>query len=538
MTGFESILQTAGIALGTFVSEDLTCIGSGLMIRSGQLSWLVGLLGCTLGIFLGDVGLWLIGRTFGRRALAWAWVSKRLPAQRVTEVANWFDRRGWTTVLAARFLPGTRFPVYVAAGMLGRKSDRFLLWAFLAALLWTPLLVLLASILGEALATRLTWLFGASSIALVTAALILFLIARVTFISTSSVGRARLIATISRLWRWEFWPMWVFYIPLMPWIAWLSLRHRGFTTITAANPGIRPHGGIVGESKSAILARLPAEWIVSGAFLEPAPENRIAALQRLMAERSWNFPLVLKPDAGQRGAGVRLVRDVNAAIDYLRSHPEPILVQVYHPGPHEAGVFYYRMPGTEHGRIFSITDKVFPVLVGDGRSTIEELIWNHPRFRMQARTFLARLGPRAAEILRAGGEFRLTMAGNHCQGTLFRDGSQLITPALERAIDEIARQLDGFYFGRFDIRYADTEAFKAGREFSIVELNGVTSESTNIYDPSWSLLQAYRVLFQQWLLLFAIGAANRTRGIRVSSLWEVIADARRFYRQRASTQSD
>jgi hypothetical protein len=83
---------------------------------------------------------------------------------------------------------------------------------------------------------------------------------------------------------------------------------------------------------------------------------------------------------------------------------------------------------------------------------------------------------------------------------------------LERAVDAVARHFPGFCIGRFDVRYTDLEAFKAGRDFAIVELNGVTSESTNIYDPSWSLFAAYRTLFRQWSLLYRIGYANRQRG--------------------------
>src|SRR5262249_4680627 len=103
-------------------------------------------------------------------------------------------------------------------------------------------------------------------------------------------------------------------------------------------------------------------------------------------------------------------------------------------------------------------------------------------------------------------------AGNHCQGTMFRDGAHLITRELEQTIEKIARHFSGFFIGRFDVRYTDPIAFKAGCNFAIVELNGATSESTNIYDPSWSLCKAYRTLCRQWSLLYRIGIANRERG--------------------------
>jgi membrane protein DedA with SNARE-associated domain len=528
-------LHALAISAATLVSEDATCIGTGLLIHSEQLNWAVGLGACVLGIFLGDLGLWLAGRVFGRRVLAWRWVSARLPASRVEHWGQWFDRRGWTAVLAARFIPGTRLPVYVASGILGQRAGRFALWALLAALLWTPVLVLVVAALGDVVVAPMQRLLGAGWLAFAAALVVFWLLVRVGSLSATAIGRARLWARISRLWRWEFWPAWLFYIPLIPWLAYLALRHRGLGTPTAANPGIVPHSGVVGESKFEILSKLPPEWIVPSALIAPAAvAERVAALLRTITERGWAFPLILKPDAGQRGAGLRLVRDPEAAARYFNEHPQAVLAQAYHPGPFEAGIFYFRMPGEPTGRIFSVTDKQFPVLAGDGVSTVESLIWQHPRLRMQADTFLARMNGQASAILPVRERLPLTIAGNHCQGTLFRDGAHLITPALEEAVDAIARRFDGFYFGRFDVRYSNVNAFMAGHGFAIVELNGVTSESTNIYDPSWRLGRAYRVLFRQWALLFEIGAQNRRLGRPVSRLGAVLRDVRAHYRSRAA----
>ena len=43
-------------------------------------------------------------------------------------------------------------------------------------------------------------------------------------------------------------------------------------------------------------------------------------------------------------------------------------------------------------------------------------------------------------------------------------------------------------------------------------MNGVTSESTNIYDPGYGAWRAWRTLARQWQLVFEIGAANRAIG--------------------------
>jgi hypothetical protein len=324
--------------------------------------------------------------------------------------------------------------------------------------------------------------------------------------------------------------MWLFYAPVALWTTWLAFRHGGFRTVTAANPGM-PDGGVVGESKFDILARLPAEWTIPSSVLDPGPlGQRTRALEHVLRERAWTFPLVLKPDIGQRGTGVRLVRNVDEAAQYLSAMTSRVVVQRYHPGPFEAGVFYFRMPHWSRGRILTITDKHFPFIVGDGRSTIEDLVWRHQRYRMQARTFLVRFGSRRHEVPAAGHRVPLGIAGNHAQGTMFTDGRQMITPALEYRIDAIARQYDGFFIGRFDIRYTDRQRFMNGLDLAIVELNGATAECTNIYDPDASLFSAYRQLFKQWRLVFAIGEANRRNGQRASSTTRLVRSIRTHLR--------
>jgi len=348
--------------------------------------------------------------------------------------------------------------------------------------------------------------------------------------------RVKLAARLARWSRWEFWPSWILYAPVSLWIMWLAVRHGGFATLTAANPSI-PDGGSVGESKYDILAKLPEQWTVPSLLVTTGiVDDRVRHLRSGFEARGWHMPIVLKPDVGQRGAGVRLIRDWAEAHRYLDDVSGAVLAQPYHAGPYEAGVFYYRMPGWQAGRLLSITDKVFPEVVGDGESSLESLIWRHPRYRLQAHTFLSRHRETASRVVAAGETVRLAIAGNHAQGTTFRDGSHLITPELETRIDEIAQHSPGFFIGRFDLRYTDVDAFKAGRDLAIVELNGVTAESTNIYDPGASIWSAWRMLCRQWSLVYAIGAANRRNGVKVSSLRRLVALVRVHLTSRVAYQ--
>lgn len=350
--------------------------------------------------------------------------------------------------------------------------------------------------------------------------------------------RWRAMACVSRLWRWEFWPTSLMYAPLVPILSWFAIRHRSPTVWTAANPGIA-HGGVVGERKTDILAMLPPEHTLPFALIDAiGPAERARQFREIVRERGWSFPVVLKPNVGERGAGFRVVRDDAGSLAALAEHNDELVAQPFHPGPHEAGVFYYRHPGSNRGHVFSITLKEFPGVVGDGESSLRRLIWAHPRYRMQAKRFLARLGPRADDVPEPGERVALAIAGNHCQGTLFRDGERLITPALIGAFDAIAGRIDGFFFGRFDVRFEREEEFAAGRGFSIIELNGVLSESTNIYDPGRTLWSAWNELARQWRLAFEIGAANAATGAAVTPAGQVVRLVRNHSRRAVSALAD
>lgn len=138
----------AGLAAGTLLSEDLTSIGAGLLVREGRLSATAAVAACSAGVYIGDLGLWLAGRLLGRRVLAQPWLAGRLHAATLEELGARLDARLGAVVLGSRFLPGTRLPIYVAAGVWGRRPLAFSAWSLLAVLLWTPALVLGVAHLG------------------------------------------------------------------------------------------------------------------------------------------------------------------------------------------------------------------------------------------------------------------------------------------------------------------------------------------------------------------------------------------------------
>jgi hypothetical protein len=177
----------------------------------------------------------------------------------------------------------------------------------------------------------------------------------------------------------------------------------------------------------------------------------------------------------------------------------------------EFGVFYYRYPNANRGRIFSVTEKRFPCVTGNGKSNLERLILDDARAVCMARYYLNQLACRLWRVPQPGESVQLVELGTHCRGAVFLDGGWVKTEALEAAIDSISKSYKGFYFGRYDIRTSCVQDFQQGRNFKVMELNGVTSEATHIYDPKNSLWEAYRVMFAQWDIAFEIGAQNRLR---------------------------
>ncbi len=500
---------------------------------------LVGLVWIDFGVAF--AGLWLAMLELHARATRPDAETSALWAARTgARPAHW--------AMALRFRPWER-RVGIAAGRQAvAPSPRWALGTFLGATLWTLLTLTPIFIASLAAARALHDAWGWP--ALVAWWWVCWIVVRALVLLTSRTGRRRARAAIERLWRHEFWPAHIFYLPLVPYFLWLAIRHRGIMTWTCANPAIPNGGGIVGESKSAILDALrgASDRVLAGARIPAGPKSGARADQALaiLRERSdlGGWPVVLKPNAGERGRAVAVARTEDDLRSYFASHTHDILIQRYHPGPHEIGVFWTRTPEGS-GEILSITRKSFPLVTADGKRTLERLVYDHPRYRMQADVFIRELGARRDETPPADERVSLGIAGNHVRGSMFEDGASLRAPALEHAINEIALGFipipesgvvavpsdSGFDFGRFDLRFTDPDSLADGQGFAIVELNGTTSESTNLYDPSRSLSWAYAVLFRQWRTLFKLGRWRRGTGVQPMSLGALLRAWRATKRQ-------
>lgn len=514
-----------------------------------------------LAVILGDssplVGAGALAAGWGSRALGAALIGLRRGEARPSGAAGSISQADWSRRLArapfiegfsAALLDDRRAEAAFAAGVL--RSVRGAAGVAAAIALGAALLAAFAAALHAVGAPSFILRFGPEGLfGLLVAVVVLRPIAAGLPSLLTRRGRARADVALDRARRHEFGPAWLFYLPFVPLLLLLALRHRGLGTFSCCNPGIEHGGGIVGESKAAIMHAFddPDGLIAPTLALSAegsAPERaaRLAELRRAHP-RELALPFVLKPDSAQRGFGFKVVRREEEILPYLEQTRVPLVAQPFHPGPVEVGVLWVRRnaPCGPTDSIFSITRKDFPVLVGDGEHTLEELVYRHPRYRLQWRIFLARFRDQQYRVLLKGERLGLAVAGNHCQGTLFRDGADLLTPQLAAAIDRLARGFRGIGggeldFARFDLRCDSEENLRAARGLCVIEVNGTFGESTNMYDPERSALWAYGVLFRQWRLLFRLGAARRAAGVRPMGFGAFLHLLWTYYRGRSGSE--
>jgi hypothetical protein len=328
-----------------------------------------------------------------------------------------------------------------------------------------------------------------------------------------------------RLGSWEYWPFEVVYIPVFVYWLWLSVKARSLFFFSAANPGIEA-GGLLGESKMDVLSKIPVEFVPCTVLL--APKAIELDITKAMAEAGVTFPLIAKPDMGERGWRVEKVQSMSQLVDYASSSPVPFLLQALVDGPLELGVFYYRMPGDGAGRISSIVQKAFLSVCGNGVNTLQELIYKDDRALLQWESLRQTFSTRLDDVLPYGQSLELVSIGNHCKGTLFLDASHQIDAALEALFDHISLPIEGFYFGRYDLRCTSWADLAAGRNIKILELNGAGAEPAHIYQPGYSLFKGWSVLLHHWQILGEIARENHRRGVPYMSLAETRTIQRRI----------
>lgn len=125
------------------VPSEASVITAGVVAAAGGLYLPLIIVAAACGAFLGDNTAYLVGRRFGTRA-----TKRFLRGGKAQKTLDWAERqltqRGGELILGARFIPGGRTAVTLAAGTLAFPWPRFAVFDAIAALIWA----LYASLLG------------------------------------------------------------------------------------------------------------------------------------------------------------------------------------------------------------------------------------------------------------------------------------------------------------------------------------------------------------------------------------------------------
>lgn len=292
------------------------------------------------------------------------------------------------------------------------------------------------------------------------------------------------------------------------------------------------NGGMLFESKWEIFKLIPEKYYPTTIAVRQG--DAVDAIVKMMSRHEMNYPVVAKPDRGERGWGVKILRDVDDLLAYHEANGSDYLIQAYVDYPLELSIMYVHIPGQPHGRITSLTRKEMLAVTGDGSSTIAELIKADYRALVQYPSLAQMPGVHMGEVLPAGERRELVPYGNHCRGAAFYDERAEITPALEDAINHIASQIEGFNYGRFDLRCTSLDVLAAGRNFSILELNGGSAEPAHIYEAGFSFWEGQRTLMRHFRLLREVAVVYMKQGQGTIGWKDFIAlfKARKAYRKR------
>ncbi len=537
LTGFEEYAAQSSsrftllliIAAATLISEDLACIAAGLLAARSIISPLEAIVASGLGIYIGDILLYLTGYLIGLKALHHPPLKWFVSEHRVQQCRTLFERRGLGLIFMSRFLPGTRTATFLAAGLVRVDLVKLLVVFGLAVVIWTPILVLSAVLIGRQVITYIDIYSGWALWVFFFLLALIFTITRLIVPLFTWRGRRLLLSRWRRFSNWEFWPFYVTNVVTFVYVLYTGLvKYRRATLFTLTNPAIKPDSGFIGERKSAIFKGLRQEYVGRWRLVGAANtmQDRLDLLHSFMADHSLDYPIVLKPDAGQRGQGVKICPDHETARQWLEQAERDYLIMEYLPGE-EFGVFYYRLPDQPRGRIFSINRKKLLDVVGDGKSTLEELILRDERAVCMAPMFFENLEADLLDIIPEGETRQLGQVGTHSRGSLFLDGADLISPELLERVERIVENYSGFYFGRFDLKAPSEEDLREGKNLKVIELNGLTSEATHIYDPKNSIFYAWKTLIDQWSIAFDIAEANLKKGLQPMPLAEFISHWRR-----------
>lgn len=320
-----------------------------------------------------------------------------------------------------------------------------------------------------------------------------------------------------KIFRYEFWPYYIFYFPAFFYGFILALRSGSLAYYTAVNPAMK-YSGAFGMSKAQILNSLDPKYKpITLRFENPFT---LSEIEKQIKLSDLNYPVIAKPDVGERGVQVEKINDKTELELYISYNKENLIIQEFVDFKNEIGVLYYRFPYEKDGHITSLVKRKFLEIEGDGIHSVLDLMKKNLRATMRLSFLISKFAEKLNDILPKGEKLMLEPIGNHNRGTEFLNGNELINKTLIKVFDNISKSLEGFYYGRYDLKFKSFEDLYQGKNIKILEINGVNSEPAHIYDPDYRIVSAYKDVFKHMRIIYLIGKYNHKNGIKYASMFQ------------------
>jgi membrane protein DedA with SNARE-associated domain len=120
----------------------------GTLIGLGKVDFFSLLLFSTIGSTSGFALMFFLGRLFGDRIVDSGRI-KFITRESLKKPELWFEKHGYSIIIANRFLSGTRAIISFFAGITNLRWDLTIILATVSSLVWNAILLLLGMLLGN-----------------------------------------------------------------------------------------------------------------------------------------------------------------------------------------------------------------------------------------------------------------------------------------------------------------------------------------------------------------------------------------------------
>ena len=329
---------------------------------------------------------------------------------------------------------------------------------------------------------------------------------------------SRFLERLDILWHWKSWPWEILYFPVTLYVVMVGLIRSGHVFyFAAANPKL-PLAGFAGESKHEIIQRIPKEWKPKTLYV--TNQDTLDELAPKISDLNMSYPLFVKPDVGEGGYLATKVDSWEDLKVYHESHAMNYLVQDFVQHELEVSVLVHKAMGSL--QISSITERSHLKLVGNGTSTVRDLLKGIPFIRHRLSNILAKCQSYADLVLLDGQVWEPTSLGNLDYGSAYYDITNQSIPLFRNVLESINDQVDLFDYARYDLKSASREDLFNGK-FQILEINGVKGLPIHIYESRCSFWNGQREIFKHWGYVLTLSQRNQKQGAKVPGFRQGLA---------------